>query len=219
MMMSIKISLLALSLVAPASAAFGERLDEILSEMEKAGEQLETLSADFQQTDFDAILEDEAVSSGKLYLELPGKVRWEHVEPAPKVLVVKDKLVRVYNPTAGQVDEFEQKEGARSSGFNFLVGFGSSNEEIAKNYDASLVEETASTAVLKLVPKPDSPASLFVAIELTVDKTTWTPVRSVFREFNKDHTDIDFDNVVVNGKLPSNIFELDLPKDVAIIER
>lgn len=210
-----KISLLALSLV--AAPAHAERLDEILNEMEKAGEELETLAADFQQTDYDAILEDEDVSSGKLYLEMPGRVRWEHTAPAPKVLVVKDELVRVYNPTAGQVQEFEQKRGGRSGGFNLLVGFGSSNEEIAKNYDASLVEETATSVVLKLVPKPDSPASLFTEIELTVDKSTWTPLRSVFHETNRDHTTIDFADVIVNGKLPERVFDLDLPKDVAII--
>ena len=209
-----KISLLALSLIAAPVDA--ERLDEILAEMQKAGDELETLSADFEQTDYDAILEDHEVSTGQLYFEIPGRVRWEHLEPAPKVLVVKDKLVRLYNPTSGQVQEFEQK-GSGSGGFNLLVGFGSSNDDIAKNYDASLLEETSSSVVLKLVPKPDSPASLFTAIELTVDKTTWTPSRSVFHETNRDHTDIDFENVVVNGKLPSHIFDLELPKGVEII--
>ena len=214
MVMSMKISLLALSLIAPVDS---ERLDQILAEMDKAGEKLETLSADFEQTDYDAILEDREFSTGKLYLQIPGRVRWEHVEPAPKVLVVNDKLVRLYNPTAGQVQEFEQKQGSGSGGFNLLVGFGTSSDEIAKNYDASLLEETATSVVLKLVPKPDSPASIFASIELTVDKTTWTPIRSVFHELNRDHTDIDFTNVVVNGKLPDHIFELELPQGVEII--
>ena len=214
MVMSMKISLLALSLIAPVDS---ERLDQILAEMDKAGEKLETLSADFEQTDYDAILEDRELSTGKLYLEMPGRVRWEHVEPAAKVLVVNDKLVRLYNPTAGQVQEFEQKQGSGSGGFNLLVGFGTSSDEIAKNYDASLLEETATSVVLKLVPKPDSPASIFASIELTVDKTTWTPIRSVFHEMNRDHTDIDFANVVLNGKLPDHIFELELPKGVEII--
>ena len=93
-----KISLLAMSLLAAPVTFAAERLDEILAEMQKAGDELETLSADFEQTDYDAILEDHQVSTGKLYLEVPGRVRWEHVEPAPKVLIVKDKLVRLYNP-------------------------------------------------------------------------------------------------------------------------
>ena len=216
MMTSLTISLLALSLV--ASPVDAERLDEILAEMDKAGNQLRTLTADFKQTDHDAILQDQDVSHGKLYLEMPGSVRWEHVAPAPKVLLIRNKLVRVYNVTAAQVDEFEQNAGSRSGGMNLLVGFGSSKEEMANNYDASLIEETLPNVVLKLVPKPDSPASLFTAIELTVDKTMWTPVRSVFHEANHDHTDIDFENIVINGELPDDIFELDLPKGVVIIK-
>ena len=212
----VTIASLVLSLVAAPVDA--ERLDEILAEMQKAGNELKTLAADFEQKDYDAILEDQDVSRGKLYLEPPGRVRWEHVEPTPKVLVVRDKLGRLYNPTTGQVNEFKTNDGDSAGGFNLLVGFGSGNDEIAQNYDASLLEETSSSVVLKLVPKPDSPASIFAAIELTIDKTTWTPVRSVFREMNRDHTDIDFENVVVNGKLPDHIFELELPEDVEIFK-
>lgn len=209
------ISLLALSVT--VAAVDDARLDEILTEMEEAGDQLETLSADFVQTDYDAILEEKDVSYGKLYLRVPGRVRWEHVEPSPKVLVVKDELVRVYNPTAGQVNEFEQKEGGRSGGFDLLVGFGSGNDKIGENYDASLKEETSASAVLTLLPKPDSPASLFAKIELTVDKTTWTPIRSVFFETNRDYTEIDFEDIVLNGELPEGVFELELPEGVEII--
>ena len=99
-----------------------------------------------------------------------------------------------------------------------LVGFGSSNSRIGENYDVSLLEETDATATLKLIPKPDSAASLFTAIELTVDKKQWIPVRSVFHEANKDRTVIRFDGVDVNGSLPSDVFELKLPPGVEVIK-
>ena len=206
--------LLALSLLAaPADAA---RLDEILAEMKEAGDRLETLTADFEQTDHDFILQDQEASNGKLYLQKPGRIRWEYGPPSTRVLLVKDDLVRVYTPSAAQVHEMKQKEGSNAGGAGLLVGFGG-NDKIAENYDATLVEETDRTVVLKLVPKPDSAASLFVAIELTLDKKTWTPTQSVFHEVNKDRTEIDFKNVVINGKLPDRIFELDLPANVEII--
>ena len=71
--------------------------------------------------------------------------------------------------------------------------------------------------MLKLVPKPDSAASLFTAIELTIDKKTWTPMRSIFYEPNRDRTDIRFLDTVVNGELPDGVFELELPKNVEIL--
>lgn len=211
------LSLALLSLVAaPASA---DRLDEVLAEMKKAGDALETLSADFEQTDHDFILEDQEVSTGKLFVAVPGRIRWEYLTPAPKVLLVKDERVRLYVPSANQVHEFQQGKGGRSGGADLLVGFGRSNEKIAENYDASLVEESAKSVVLKLVPKPDSAASLFTAIELTVDKKTWTPTSSVFHEPTRDRSVIVFQNMVLNGELPADVFELELPKNVQIVRQ
>jgi hypothetical protein len=43
---------------------------------------------------------------------VPGRIRWEHAS-REKVLLVKDDLVRVYNPAAHQVHEFRRGKGAR----------------------------------------------------------------------------------------------------------
>ena len=209
---------LAVLLFALASLSLGaraDRLDEILSAMGNAGNRLESLSVDFVQTDHDFILEEEEISTGKLFLQVPGRIRWEYAPPREKVLLVADNLMRLYNPTANQVQEF--KKGKGNQGTDLLIGFGKSNDKIGESYDVSLGQEDEHGVVLALVPKPDSPASLFTKIELTIDKQTWTPVRSVFHEPNRDRTDIRFDDVEINGTLPEGIFELRLPKDVEIL--
>jgi outer membrane lipoprotein-sorting protein len=198
------------------SIARAGRLDEILAEMKKAGDRLTSLAADFQQTDFDFILKDEETSTGKLYLAVPGRLRWETAPPRAKSLVVKDGLARLYNPTANQVNEFAPGKAGKM-GADLLVGFGRSNEKIRESYDVSLVGETEDTVVLDLVPKPESAASIFAKIELTLEKKTWTPVKSVFYESNRNHTEIAFHDVVLNGSLPDGIFELKLPAKVEII--
>ena len=198
-----------------SSGARADRLDDILSAMENAGNRLESLSAVFVQTDHDFILEEEELSAGKLFLQVPGRIRWEYAPPREKVLLVADNLMRLYNPTANQVQEF--KKGKGNQGTDLLIGFGKSNDKIGESYDVSLGQEDEHGVLLVLVPKPDSPASLFIKIELTVDKKTWTPVRSVFHEPNRDRTDIRFDEVEINGTLPEGIFKLRLPKDVEIL--
>lgn len=197
--------------------ARAERLDEVLAEMNKAGKRLKTMTADFVQTDHDFLLKDQEETRGKLYLAVPGRIRWEHAPPREKVLVVKDDLIRVYNPAAHQVHEFRRGKGAKSGGADLLIGFGAGNEKIRESYDVSLLDETDSTASIALVPKPDSQASLFTKIELTLDKKSWSPVRSVFHSPNRNRADIQFQNVVLNGDLPSGIFELKLPPNVEII--
>ena len=105
----------------------------------------------------------------------------------------------------------------RGAGADLLVGFGKSNAEIGKNYDAGLVEETDETVLLALVPKPGTTASVFKAIDLTIEKKRWIPIRSVFHEANRDTTEIVFKDLVVNGSLARDAFELDLPPNVEIV--
>lgn len=201
----------------PGARASADRLDEILAEMSKAGKRLKTMSANFVQTDYDHLLKDEEETRGKLYLAVPGRIRWEHAPPREKVLLVKDDLVRVYNPTARQVHEFERGKGSKSGGADLLIGFGGGNEKIGEAYDVSLVGESEATATLSLVPRPDNQTSMFTKIELTLDKKTWTPVRSVFHSPNRNRADIRFENVVLNGALPKDVFELKLPPNVEIV--
>jgi len=95
-----KLWLVLLSLVVVPAAATADRLDEILAEMQKAGGELKTLAANFEQTDHDFVLEENDVSNGRLYLRLPGRIRFEHLSPAPKVLLIRDGRVRLYNATS-----------------------------------------------------------------------------------------------------------------------
>ncbi len=209
-------SIIALCASLSIPSAFGDRLDEVLAEMAKAGEQLKTLEAHFDQNNHDYIMEMDETASGKLYVKLPGNIRWEYDPPSPKVLLVAGDKIRLFNPTSNQVQEFERGQ-MRGGGADLLIGFGKSNAEIGKNYDVSLVEENEATVVLELVPKPGSSASLFKAIELTMEKERWIPVRSLFHEHNRDTSEILFKDMRVNGKLPPKAFELDLPPNVEII--
>lgn len=207
--------LMGLSCATPPS--FGlDRLGEVLAALQEAGDRLETLTADFEQINRDHILEEEETSSGKLFLQVPGRIRWEYAPPAAKVLLVKDDKILLYNVVAHQVQEFERGQ-MRGAGADLLIGFGRSNAEIGKHYDVSLLEERAEEVVLELIPKPDSSASIFAAIELTLGKSDWTPVQTVFHELNKDTTTLAFEDVKLNQPLPARVFELDLPPGVEIL--
>ena len=184
--------------------------------MDEASDRSESLSADFEQSNRDHIQEEEETSTWKLFFQVPGRIRWEYAFPVRKVLLVKDDKILLYNAVAHQVQEFERGQ-MPGAGVDLLIGFGSSNAEIGKHYDVSLLEERSEDVVLELIPKPDSSASVFAAIELTLGKADWTPVRTVFHEWNKDTTTLAFAVVKLNEPLPPNVFELDLPPGVEII--
>lgn len=202
------------SAIDPTSLGASDRLDEVLASMKAAGDKLETMSASFQQTNHDYILSEDEIVTGKLFLELPGNIRWEYEPPQEKVLLVKRDKVRLYNPAARQVQEFK-RGSLRGAGAELLVGFGRS-ASLKENYDVSLIDETDVEVSLKLIPKPSS-GSLFTAIELTLDKKHWTPAKTIFFEANHDQTEILFEAVKVNAQLPKDIFELRLPEGVEIV--
>jgi len=197
----------------PATSSV-ERLDEVLAAMRAAGDELKTMSASFRQTNHDYILSEDEVVTGKLFLRMPSDIRWEYEPPQEKVLLVGRDRIRLYNPVARQVQEFERGK-LRGAGAELLVGFGR-NDALKENYDVSLMDETPAEARLRLVPKPTS-GSLFTAIELTLSKENWTPVKTTFFEANRDQTEIEFDAVILNGDLPKDVFELRLPAGVEIV--
>ena len=166
-----------------------------------AGDRLSTLSAHFDQTHHDYILDEEESSTGTLCFKVPGQIRWEYDSPYPKVLLVKDDKIRLFNPVANQVQEFKKGQ-MKGAGADLLIGFGKSNAEIGKNYDVSLKEEKPDTVTLALIPKPGSSASIFKAIELTMEKERWIPLRSVFHEPNRNTTEIIFKDIEMNLLIP-----------------
>lgn len=183
--------------------------------MKRAGESLKTLSARFQQKKHDTILNEDATTSGKLFLEVPGRIRWEYDPPDGKVLLVKEDKVQVYNPKAKQVQEF-RKEQMKGAGGDLLIGFGRSNAELGKRYQVSLVKEDRARVVLNLVPR-DAAASTFTAIELTLDKERYLPFRTRFTEATGDTTELTFSELSVNAPLPRQRFELKLPPGVEVV--
>ena len=200
--------------VVSGGGASSERVDEVLASMRSAGAELETMSARFRQTNHDYILSEDEVVTGKLFVRMPNEIRWEYEPPQEKILLVEKDRVRLYNPVARQVQEFERGK-MRGAGAELLVGFGR-NDSLKENYDVSLLGETSEEANLRLVPKPSS-GSLFTAIELTLNKANWTPLKTIFFEANRDQTEIVFDAVELNVELPKDVFELQLPPGVEVV--
>jgi len=191
-----------------------DRLTEVLAALKSAGESLRTLRAQFRQTKHDHILGEDSITTGKLYYQVPGRIRWEYDPPDGKVLLVREDKVQVYNPAARQVQEF-QKGRMKAAEGELLIGLGPGNAEIGKRYQVSLLKEEAGGVTLKLVPRGEG--ALFTGIELTLDTSRFLPARTVFHEPNRDTTELVFSQKEVNAALPRQIFQLKLPAGVEVI--
>jgi outer membrane lipoprotein-sorting protein len=199
--------LVAMLLATPGSPDAGA----VLHSLEKAGQALKTMRADFVETKVLVLLNDAQETRGDLMLHVPGRLRWNYTTPQPSVLLIKGGTFARYIPRSRQVFR-----GAATGEADLLVGFGPGAAGLGKRYEVTLVgEETVGGSpawVLDLKPRETS--GLFSAIRLWVDKARSIPVQTQLTEPTGDHTTIRFEKVFINGRLPSGAFDLKLPKDV-----
>ena len=205
----------ALGLLLAAAPAGDTDATAVLKALETAGRGLKTMKAAFVETKVLTLLNEKQETRGNVTLQIPGRMRWDYVTPQPGVMMIKDGAFARYVPQTKQVFR-----GAAKGEADLLVGFGPGAADLGKKYEVTLLPEekvgTAAAHVLDL--KPRTGGGLFSAIRLWVDKARVLPVQTRLTEPTGDYSTIRFENVIVNGTLPSTAFELKLPKDVVEVK-
>lgn len=189
-------------------------VDAVLRSLEKAGQALKTMKADFVETKVLVLLNEKQETRGDVLLQVPGRLRWNYTSPQPSAMVIKDGRFSRYIPKSKQVFLGQAKGEA-----DLLVGFGPGAAGLGKKYEVTLVGEEAvdgkPTFVLDLKPRPEQASSgLFSGIRLWVDKARSIPVQTRLTEPTGDHTTIRFTGVVLNGPVAGSAFDLKLPSGV-----
>ena len=189
----------------------------VLRSLERAGQGLKTMKADFVETKVIVLLSDKQETRGDVMLQVPGRLRWNYTSPQPSVMVIKDGAFARYIPRSKQVFR-----GAAKGEADLLVGFGPGAASLGKKYEVTLVGQEAVAGapawVLDLKPRAEATSGLFAAIRLWVDEARSIPVQTRLTEPTGDHTTIRFEKVVVNGALSAGAFDLKLPKDVVEVK-
>jgi outer membrane lipoprotein-sorting protein len=173
------------------------------------------MKAGFVETKVVVVLDESQETRGTVFLEIPGRLRWNYTAPQESAMLIKDGRFARYFPKSKQVFRGPAKGEA-----DLLVGFGPGAADLGKKYEVTYSgeESVAAAASWMLDLKPRGSEGLFTAIRLWVDKTRAIPVQTRLTEPTGDHTTIRFESVVVNGPLPRDAFELALPKDVVEVK-
>jgi outer membrane lipoprotein carrier protein len=203
-----------ISLVLLAALAAAPDAAAVLKSLETAGRDLKTMKASFVETKVLTLLNEKQETRGNVFLQVPGRLRWDYVSPQPGVMMIKDGQFARYVPQTKQVFR-----GAAKGEADLLVGFGPGAADLGRKYEVTLLpeEKVGSSPAYVLDLKPRTPG-LFAGIRLWVDKARQIPVQTRLTEPTGDYTTIRFEDVVVNRPLPSTAFELKLPKDVAEVK-
>ena len=195
-------------------------LDTVLEQMAATGGEFRNLAAHIERTKVVVFVDVRSTESGEIYFQGGGddsRVRMTISEPAPQHLLMAEGRAQIYRPRINQLDEFDFGERRDIAEF-FVLGFGPANATLRENYDVALVGEEVvdgvQTSVLELESRSERVRGMFPTFQLWVDQSRWVPVQALINEASGDYQIISYSNIVINGRLPGDTFELDIPSDV-----
>jgi outer membrane lipoprotein carrier protein len=181
------------------------------TDVEKYLSGLATWSADFKQSIDDGNGKVLRSAAGKLYLQKPGKFRWDYSEPSEQLILADGKQIWFYDKDLQQANVRDMDASLANTPAVLLSGAGS----LSSQFDVTAVAPSDGVEWYQLVPKhPDTDfqlvrigfrngdlASLFLADKLN------------------QVTQLTFTNAKRNAKFAPDLFKFVPPPGVDVIGR
>jgi outer membrane lipoprotein-sorting protein len=203
---------------APASA---EPLDQVLARMDKEAAAFRQMTAKFTKTNFISVLNDTSQETGVIWMKKSGKkvqMRGEVSGPDARSFGFRDSKGEIFYPKINTVQIYDLgKERSLVDQF-LLLGFGSSGNEIARNYSMRAVGEEAvggrKTTRLELTPKSQQTLEQIQKVYLWIPDNAGHPVQQQFLQPGGNYYRVVYADIQINPKLPDSEFQLKLPPRV-----
>lgn len=197
----------------PLQAARAETPEEIVAHVQHRYETTRDLEASFTQRATLKILNETQLSSGKVYIKKPGKMRWDYLEPERQVILLNGGMLSIYTPEINQLLEQPVADVYRSRHpMAFLAGQGKIKELFWVRVEPISGNPGGAAWRLVLTPKEENPQ--LKELRLDVAKPTYDIVRSVIVDHFGNLTDIRYNAIRINRGLDETVFTLKLPPGV-----
>ncbi len=167
-----------------------------------------TLEANFHQTLRDAnglVLQR---TKGKFYLSRPGKFRWDYASPYEQKIISDGKRIWIYDVSLEQVTVKKQSKNIATTPMALL----DSNLKLHQQFKVKPLDNHDGIYRLKLSSKKNS--GDFGEIVVGVDKHGLRFLQ-LYDQFDQT-TDIVFDKMKINIRLPVKLFQFKPPKGVDV---
>ena len=204
-----------LLLVACSMATFADSsLQQIVRRVDARYNHLTTLKANFQENYSGAgITRNE---SGELWLQKPGKMRWEYQQPVPKLFIVDGKNAFFYVPAERQARRMPAKKlDDFRSPIRYLLGHAKLQSEFNKLAISSTPAKQVGGTVLEGVPKGMEDRVQRVLLEITpADQIGLIRIE----ELDGSATEFVFQDIEENVPIKASLFHFTPPPGVEVIE-
>jgi len=172
---------------------------------------LSTWSADFEQTIDDAQGKVLSSASGHLYLQRPGKFRWDYVKPSEQLVLADGKKLWFYDKDLAQANVRDMDASLADTPAMLLSG-GSS---VSSQFYITALPAAEGLEWFQLTPK--HPNSDFQALRIGFDKGELA--RMLLADKLNQVTRVIFSAAKRNTKLAPDLFSFTPPAGVDVIGR
>lgn len=198
--------LLTLFLAASSAANADSPLDRLIRSIENN----KTLQADFSQVSVDEMGSARQKASGVLYLQKPGKFRWDYNKPYKQQVITANGKVWFYDVDLEQVTVKRMDKAIGSTPALLLTG----QVSIKENFTLENQGEEDGITWVKLLPKGEENTFKYVTIGLQDGLLSGMELADNFGQLTR----IYFSNVKSGGSLDPALFEFTAPKGVDVFE-
>jgi outer membrane lipoprotein carrier protein len=190
------------AILARASASAAATVEKQLSG-------LSSWTADFSQTIDDGHGNVLRSAAGKLYLQRPGKFRWDYSQPSEQLVLADGKKIWFYDKDLAQANVRDMDTSLASTPASLLSGSGS----ISAQFTVTALPDSGGLQWFQLIPKHAD--TDFQLVRIGFDKGE---LRSMFLADKLNQiTQLSFSDSKRNVDLPADLFTFVPPPGVDVI--
>jgi outer membrane lipoprotein carrier protein len=192
-------------------AAAGPAAASPATEVEKYLSGLSSWAADFTQTIDDVHGNVLRSAAGRLFLQRPGKFRWDYSQPSEQLILADGKQIWFYDKDLAQANVRDMDVSLAGTPASLLSGSGS----VSAQFDVTALPPSAGLQWYQLVPKHAD--TDFQVVRIGFDKGD---LRSMFLADKLNQiTQLTFSNSKRNLTLAPDLFSFAPPPGVDVIGR
>lgn len=194
-----------------------QRRAALVERVRLAQDEIETLETSFVQVQESELLMESEEAGGTFSFEAPDRVRWEYTYPNPITMIVDEDTMITWYRDLERAEKL--KVGKYSSQVLKYLGAGSSIDSLLEYFDvrAAFPDDRSQPYRLELEPKFARVAKRLRSITIWIEPERFMPSRLRYVSGDGDSTEYRFGELRVNGELPADRFELELPESVEVL--
>lgn len=197
-----------------------EEIQEVVKRIQARYERTRDLQADFTQSTMIEGFATPIVSSGRVYIKKPGRLRWDYLDPSVEQIYVIRNNVMIYVPEHQQVLVGKLTHMAASQApLQLLQGIAKLDEEFDIVPTAGGKRGEGGVPLITLLPKHEGHESVQAVkhIVLGVQPKTYFVKTVSIHEISGNVATFEFTNLRANIGLSNGLFDFDVPDGVEVV--